>query len=132
MYDMAEADLVERLRQMNGTPREILDNPEMLRIVLPMIRADFQVLDTYRYQPDKPFDFPISAFGGSQDTFVPVGALQSWKAHTCNEFSLHMFPGDHFFLTARRKDLLRTLRERLTNTAISEGCIFAEEDTRSK
>lgn len=121
MYDMADAELVERLRQMNGTPREILDNREMLQIVLPVLRADFQVLDTYRYQQDKPFDFPISAYGGLQDTLVPVDALQSWKAHTCSEFSLNMFPGDHFFLTKKREDLLRTLHEQLTNTAISKG-----------
>jgi len=102
----------ERLMELNGTPREFLDDPDLVKLLLPRVRQDF-LLDE-QYTPNEtyePLEFPISAFGGSEDTDVPEESLRAWGAQTRNGFDMTVFPGaDHFFIQSRREELLRGVR----------------------
>ena len=59
------------------------------------------------------FDFPVSAFGGVDDTEVVREDLEAWEGQTSSNFRLHMFRGDHFFINTARPALLRTLNQEL-------------------
>jgi len=54
-HALNEEDFVAALRVLGDTPTELLENPELLRLLLPMLRADFRVCESYRYTPDMPF-----------------------------------------------------------------------------
>jgi medium-chain acyl-[acyl-carrier-protein] hydrolase len=123
---IAEADLhfrelpdAEFLRSLNGKvgglPEGILDNHELRQFLLPTLRADLEVLDTYLHEPEPPLDCPISCFGGSRDDRVPIESLAAWMDHTTGHFRLRTFQGGHFFLQERpdafREALLSELRE---------------------
>jgi medium-chain acyl-[acyl-carrier-protein] hydrolase len=82
-----------------------------MEIMLPLLRADFALYETYVYSIEPPLNCPISAFGGLRDHRVNDGELQAWRAQTNVSFSLQMFPGDHFFLN--QPLLLRVLSEEL-------------------
>ena len=69
-----------------------------MEIMLPILRADFALYETYLYSTEPPLNCPISAFGGLQDRRVNDSDLEAWRAQTSASFSLRMFPGDHFFL----------------------------------
>jgi medium-chain acyl-[acyl-carrier-protein] hydrolase len=84
-----------------------------MQILLPVIRADFQMHETYAYRPLAPLSCPISVFGGQQDFHVPEADLRAWRDQTSSGFSLKMFPGDHFFLHAARKPMLRWISDDL-------------------
>jgi medium-chain acyl-[acyl-carrier-protein] hydrolase len=101
------------LRRLNGTPREVFEDEELRQIMLPLLRADFAVYETYGYSNEPPLNCPISAFGGSQDHRVSRGDLEAWRDQTSVPFSLRMFPGDHFFLNTTQPALLRVLSQEL-------------------
>ena len=99
------------LRRLNGTPSELLDHAELMELMLPLLRADFAVYETYQYSSEAPLNCPISAFGGLQDNKVSDSDLDAWRVQTSVSFSLRMFPGDHFFL--KQPLLLRALFQEL-------------------
>lgn len=97
-YDLPHDAFLGKLREMGGTPHEILENQEMLELVLPVLRKDFQAYETYTYTPEPPLACPITAFGGSRDTFVTADDIQQWSVQTKSLFARKMFDGDHFFI----------------------------------
>jgi medium-chain acyl-[acyl-carrier-protein] hydrolase len=112
-YNLSEAEFVHELRSLNGTPRELLDSPDLMRLLLPLLRADFEASETYAYVPGAPLDCPIHAFGGTDDPEVDRREIREWCEQTVAEFSLKMFPGDHFFLHSARPLLLDALAQQL-------------------
>jgi medium-chain acyl-[acyl-carrier-protein] hydrolase len=112
-YDLPAAELIARLRDLNGTPKEILDNPEAMELMLPLVRADFEIIQTYEYKPQPPLQVPIDAFAGSEDVDTPPERMEGWKGHTTSEFSLTVIPGDHFFFHHAQKELLELLTARI-------------------
>lgn len=112
-YDLPEDEFIEELRRMGGTPEEVLKHPELLKLLLPTLRADFELCQTYLYTDEPPFEFPITAFGGLNDQFVPREEIDRWREQTTGSFPLRMFPGDHFFLHSSQVLLLQMLSREL-------------------
>jgi medium-chain acyl-[acyl-carrier-protein] hydrolase len=113
LYNLPDAEFISRLRRLNGTPQDVLDNSELMQLMIPILRADFSICETYEYQAEPPLDCPLTVFGGIGDLEVPAEELQSWREQTTSVFSLHMFPGDHFFLHAAQRDMLRIIAQKL-------------------
>ena len=112
-YNLPEDELIEELRRLNGTPKEVLEHPELLSLLLPVLRADFEVIQTYQYIEGPPLDCPISAFGGLEDADVGRDKLEGWREQTTAAFALRILPGDHFFLHSSRATLLRILSQEI-------------------
>jgi len=113
VHRLPEGEFLVELRRLNGTPREVLEDEELRQIMLPLLRADFAVYETYGYSTEPPLNCPISAFGGLQDHRVSRGDLEAWRDQTSAAFSLRMFPGDHFFLNTTQPPLLGALSQEL-------------------
>jgi medium-chain acyl-[acyl-carrier-protein] hydrolase len=112
-YNLPESQFYEKLRTLNGTTAEVLEHPELMELMLPLLRADFSVVETYAYLPDTPLDCSIMAFGGLQDYKVGRKFLEAWQEQTTSKFTLRMLPGDHFFLNTSQQLLLRLLSTEL-------------------
>ena len=112
-YNLPEGEFLTELRRLKGTPGELLEDEELMQIMLPVLRADFAVYETYEYSTEPPLNCPISAFGGLQDQRVSRGDLEAWRDQTTVSFSLRMFPGDHFFLNTAQPALLQALSQNL-------------------
>jgi medium-chain acyl-[acyl-carrier-protein] hydrolase len=115
-YNLPEPEFIEKLRTLNGTPREVLEHPELMQLVAPIVRADFEAIQTYVYTPDAPFNFPLTVFGGLQDFEITREDLEGWREHAGASFKLRMLPGDHFFLHSSQQLLIRTLTQELHQT----------------
>jgi medium-chain acyl-[acyl-carrier-protein] hydrolase len=113
IHSLPEGEFLTELRRLKGTPTELLEDEEVMQIMLPVLRADFAVYETYRYSTEPPLNCPISAFGGLQDHRVNRGDLEAWRDHTGVSFSLTMFPGDHFYLNTTQPALLQALSQEL-------------------
>lgn len=109
IHQLPEPAFIQKLRELNGTPEEVLSHDELRQLLLPVIRADFTVCETYAFEHDAPFEFPLSAYGGLADDHVGREALEAWSEHTTGPFQVRMFPGDHFYINTQRPLLLRTL-----------------------
>jgi len=84
-----------------------------MQMLIPTLRADFAVCETYTYTTDAPIDCSISAFGGLQDRKVSREHLEAWRDQSRASFSLCMFPGDHFFLHTTEPLLLEAIAQLL-------------------
>lgn len=114
VHNLPDKELVEKLNGLNGTPREVLEHPELMQVVLPILRADFAICETYQYTNEPPLTSPIFAFGGTEDEEAGPEQLEGWRAQTVDNFSLQMVPGDHFFLHTAQTRLLAIMSPRLT------------------
>lgn len=81
-----------------GIPQVILNDPELLELFLPILRADLEILETYEYTPEAPLNCDIIAYGGYQDWAVTEQQINAWEEHTTGNFVQEMFPGNHFFV----------------------------------
>ncbi|MFI9819142.1 thioesterase II family protein [Streptomyces sp. NPDC052013] len=93
-------ELADVLRRHGGTPDWVLDDPGMLRLLHPLLTADFAVSEAYAYTPEPPLDIPITAFAATDDPRAGVAQLAAWQAQTTGPFTLHELPGDHFAVLA--------------------------------
>lgn len=112
-YNLPEEEFKKKLRELNGTPQEVLDHPELMDLTIPLVRADFSVVETYQYVPEPPLACPITAFGGWQDRAVTKEQVEAWREQTAAAFRLWMIPGDHFFLNSSQRILLYKLSQEL-------------------
>ena len=113
LHDLPEDEFLDALRRFNGTPEEVLQNPEIMELIAPMLRADFALGETYRYTPGPPLAVPISAYGGERDDEVSQDQVEAWREQTSAAFQLRMFPGDHFFLIGDQTRVLAALNAEL-------------------
>jgi medium-chain acyl-[acyl-carrier-protein] hydrolase len=114
IHDLAEDEFIEELKTLNGTPREVLENPELMRMISTTLRADFAIAETYRASNRPPLNCPMTVFGGLEDTLAPREDLEAWKIHTTSSFDLWQLPGDHFFIHTSDSLILRILSRELT------------------
>lgn len=111
-----DSHFIKEVESLNGIPRELVSDPEFLTSFLPIIRADFGLLDDYQPDLKDKIDSPITVFGGEQDPFVNAEDLQSWSNETTGSTSMHVFPGDHFYLRSPQ-DLLKNITAQIQNYA---------------
>jgi medium-chain acyl-[acyl-carrier-protein] hydrolase len=116
-YSLPDPEFVEALRVLGGTSDMALNDVELLRDFLPMLRADFAVVDTYEYLQEEPLDCPIHVFGGKEDREVPCEQLLSWRTQTRAEFTSRIFPGGHSYI----QTALGKLIEDISNTTRRYG-----------
>ena len=98
-FNLDREAFVAEIRKLGGTPEEALQSAELLELVLPVLRADFAVIDTYFYFDEPPLACPITAFAGARDQEVDQFEVMDWRAQTTDRFDAQVFAGDHFFIT---------------------------------
>ncbi len=118
--DFSDQELVHRLRELNGMPAEVLNTPELMNLLLPVIRADFEVCRSYAYVPAAPLSHPIVVFGGAEDTESAEGRLEGWSIHTTARSTAYRLPGGHFFIHAAEALLLKALAASLNGLLAAE------------
>jgi medium-chain acyl-[acyl-carrier-protein] hydrolase len=126
-YDLPEKAFLDALRDLEGTPETVLEDADMIGMMMPALRADFELVETYRYQTYPPLPVPIAAFGGIDDFKVKSSHLQSWSQHTAESFQLNMLPGNHFFLHKHQSKLLNLLARRLHQICLGLEVVVSQE-----
>jgi surfactin synthase thioesterase subunit len=105
--------LIAEIRSLNGTDAGILDDEDVLRMVLPAIRADYRAAETYRREADVRVACPIVALAGESDAKASLDEVRAWAGHTTGPFRMHTYRGGHFFLNANVAAVTDLLREQL-------------------
>lgn len=105
-----DAQFLAAISELGGIPAEILAQPSLLELVLPALRADFMINDSYIPQPGAPLRCPLAAYSGADDPEVSRSDLMAWERETSGEFAVRVFPGGHFYLRGARPDVVSALR----------------------
>ncbi|NHZ80361.1 alpha/beta fold hydrolase [Massilia sp. CCM 8695] len=90
--------LKAELLRLDGTPPEVLAQPDLMDTLLPVMRSDLEIAEHYRYRHAPPLSCPITCLGGITDQRISRPELRAWRQHTADEFRLRLFPGGHFYL----------------------------------
>jgi surfactin synthase thioesterase subunit len=117
LHKLPDSLFLTRLFHLKGIPREVAEQPELMKLLLPTLRADVQIFETYKHTQEEPLDCPISAYSGRHDIRVTYEELVAWSCHTRRQFSFRILPGDHFFLNSARAAVLQALIGDLAETA---------------
>ena len=96
-----------------GLPAALFEEPELLELVLPVLRADFKAYEGYRCPEPRALNCPVTAFHGATDPVVRGAAVHEWALVTSHAFQMETLPGDHFFLNTNREALLAHIRQRI-------------------
>ncbi|MBB4952062.1 medium-chain acyl-[acyl-carrier-protein] hydrolase [Agrobacterium vitis] len=118
MHRLNDAEFIEELRLMQGTPEQVLNDTSLMAMVLPALRADFEALETWQYRPGNRLTIPITALGGDRDILVPFGLLNAWGEQTEAEFEARIIPGGHFFLHSDAERVLDIIGRRVSDSRI--------------
>jgi surfactin synthase thioesterase subunit len=110
VHDADDAELYARLREMGGTPPEILADAGLMARLLPTLRADLEAAETYLHRPGSALDTPISVFGGEQDLYTEPSDLQAWARYTRSGHRVRIYRGRHFFLHDDPEQVLADVR----------------------
>jgi hypothetical protein len=92
----------------------------MMRLMIPVLRADFQVIQTYHYAAESPLDCPIIAFGGDCDEDATPEQMQAWRAQTNADFVAH----------AARRPLLLTHSAIVAPASAGAGALPTRQNSR--
>lgn len=113
LFDLPTPQLVPHLREIGGTPEAVLGEPDLLDVFLPVLRADFEVNETYRYTPEAALALPLTVFGGTQDPRADERELRAWGGLSEGPFSARLFDGGHFFVEPHAQALVSEMTSAL-------------------
>lgn len=95
---LPDDEFINMLREMEGTPEELLTDKSFLQYFLPVVRADFQSISNYIYAPrNSSLDVPIDVILGKEEKISDEDAA-AWQLETDNIINIHRFEGGHFFI----------------------------------
>jgi medium-chain acyl-[acyl-carrier-protein] hydrolase len=119
IHVLPNSDFVKSLQQLNGIPSELLNQEEVMQLYLPILRADFEAMESYVYTTDNsPLRCPIVAFGGLDDPRVGRERIEGWGLHTNSGFRSQYFSGDHFFINTARDLVLASILAEVTSSHV--------------
>lgn len=120
LHLLSDDELIAELRDLNGTPAEVLDNRELMAMVLPAVRADFGLVYDYAYRPGPALAMPITVLAGARDHRCRPENMERWLDHGAAGGRVHWFEGDHFFIHAERDAVLACVRRALDEPLFSQ------------
>jgi medium-chain acyl-[acyl-carrier-protein] hydrolase len=99
--------------ELGGTPPEFFNQPELMRLFLPLLKNDFRISETVaRDQTPRPLDIDITVLLGKDDDLT-AEQCNGWKMHTAGRCTVHYFPGAHFFLHNEVAGITRIINQTL-------------------
>lgn len=114
---LPDDEFAAEVARLGGIPPEVLGEPGLLSMLLPALRADYELAETYQPLPGGPLDCPVVAYVSASDPAVGYPEMLAWREETTSEFSVRVFRGDHFYLKGGRPDVLSAVREDLGRAA---------------
>jgi medium-chain acyl-[acyl-carrier-protein] hydrolase len=117
IHTLPDEGFLTHVEALGGLPAEVRSHPELMSLLLPALRADFEIYNTYRYEPSAPLDCSITALGGEEDREVPRGDLQAWQAIASGPIATHWLSGGHFFLQREEERVGAIVSARLAAAA---------------
>jgi len=111
LADLPDDDLLQVLQSMNGLPADLsIQDRDLIRAMLPTLRADFRLEENYEYVPGELLNVPITVLAGRVDPVVPSSSMRAWARETLCTTQTHVIEGDHFFVDSNQAAVLTVLR----------------------
>jgi medium-chain acyl-[acyl-carrier-protein] hydrolase len=117
IHGVSDSEFMTSLSEWNGIPSEITNQPEVMKLVLPLLRADVEAVESYTYHSNgSPLHIPMVAFAGTDDLRISREEVEGWALHTDTGFQSQYFPGDHFFINTCGEAVVASIVTRLMSS----------------
>ncbi|QAA33940.1 thioesterase II family protein [Clostridium manihotivorum] len=117
IYTLPDEEFIKEVIKLGGTPQEVAENEELLRLFTPILRSDFKMLEKYIYKEMKEkIKCDISIFNGEKD-YITKEEILAWKDHGGKGFKVYNFDGNHFFIN----DNVESITEIINNTLVKDN-----------
>jgi medium-chain acyl-[acyl-carrier-protein] hydrolase len=110
LYNLDDKTFIERLQRFGGFPEEVLASADLLQFLMPTLKADFTLCDTYVYTEQEPLNCPIHIFSGAADPEAPPAVMEDWRQHSSVDAHMHVFQAGHFFIRSDLDSVVDTLK----------------------
>lgn len=120
IYELPDAQFMEELRQLDGTPEEVLNNSELMQWLLPLLRADFRIADLHRSSRTQ-LQCPLTVLAGSEDETIKPEDVEAWRDLAAGECEIHWVTGGHFFVERNREWVLERVNAVLTHVRAAQS-----------
>jgi len=114
-YLLSDEELKDKLKKLNATPQEILENDELMELVLPIYRADLELLSRYNISDDTKLKSKAYIFNSKDD--IPKEQIMQWSRYFVSEIVYKEFEGGHFFINTSTDKVISTINDILSNTS---------------
>lgn len=111
VWTLSDELFIEKLRDLDGTPEEVLESKEILEIFLPILRSDFHLAQNARAIIQTGLDIHVQVFGGADDKEATAADLAEWRRYTTMDTRVTVFPGGHFFVNEYPEDVCCVLTQ---------------------
>jgi len=99
LHELSDTDLIESLKNIDGSPKDLFNIPELMKAFLPIIRSDYRITETYQFEkPRYQIRGFIHCFFSGGDSLVNLEDMHEWKKYCQGEFLIHRYSGHHFFI----------------------------------
>ena len=116
IHSLPDPEFIRSLHELNGLPAKVVENLELMQLLLPILRVDFEAFENYEYlSGEHRLTCPIIAFGGSDDSHVDRARLDAWAHHTDGNFKTKIFSGDHFFINTARQSVITSMKAEINS-----------------
>ena len=109
----SDEQLLDEVRRLGGPHAALLADPEIVEVIMPVIRGDYRAVENYRHEPGRSLQCPVTVLTGDSDPRVSIGEAAAWEEHTTGPTELQVFPGGHFFLVDENARVSALLADRL-------------------
>lgn len=113
LHTLPAMEFLRGVMAYGGIPRDILKEPELIKMFLPVLRADFTAVENYVYRPESPLRIPVTAMGGIDDNKVPFEQIKRWQDITAHKLTAEKFTGGHFFPFLEPKKIMELIANTL-------------------
>jgi medium-chain acyl-[acyl-carrier-protein] hydrolase len=117
IHQLPDAEFLAAIDAYNGWPDEVRQHTELVQLLLPILRADFKISETYSWSNELPLGVDVTACYGFSDEEVLAEDVDAWRELTNGDFAIEGFDGDHFFLRNREAELLDRIVDDLSTGA---------------
>lgn len=133
LHLLPDKEFKEEIRQLGGTPDEILRNQKFFDFFKPILKADYKIVEEYKYIKNITLDSNITVLNGKEDT-IKEEELLAWAELTNKNCNIINFDGGHFFINNHTDTIVRIINEKLINLIeksvlkikLGEFCVLME------
>jgi surfactin synthase thioesterase subunit len=119
--ELSDDEFLRKLRDMGGTPPRVMDDADLMRMLLPRLRADFHVSESYVFRPGAVLPCDLTLLRGSRDLAVDGARVARWAELTTGRWTEHVIEGDHFFITSHAAEVVGLIGATLSDHVLARG-----------
>jgi surfactin synthase thioesterase subunit len=110
LYRLPDSLFIEELSKLGGFPAEVLSSSELMQFLMPTLKSDFELCETYQFKESEPLNCTIHCLAGKHDIEASPAVMSQWNIHTAAETFSHVFDAGHFFIKSHQNELLKKIQ----------------------